>query len=243
MKKVLYKVLLALMVSSFVLPAAAKDINLENAKKNILKLYKNINPDNISPSPIPGLYQVAIPPRFFYISMDVRYVVNGNLIETASGKNISQSLRDQSVAAAIGSLDEDTMIIFGDKKLKHTVTVFTDVDCGYCRKLHNEIGKYNKLGIRVRYLAFPRAGIDSASYKKIEAVWCSEDKKKAMTKAKNGQSVISKPCNSPIKQHLSLVYLLGLNGTPAIVLEDGSIVPGYVPAARLIKMINNAKNK
>lgn len=241
MKTTIKKVFLVITACLMVTSVFAKNTELETARKNISKLYKNVNPENILPSPIPGLYQVAMPPRFFYISLDGRYLVSGNLVDTTSGKNISQGPRNQSIAAAIGSLNENSMIIFGEKSLKHTITVFTDIDCGYCRKLHHEIKKYNALGIRVRYLAYPRAGIDSPSFKKIEAVWCSKDRNKAMTRAKNGQYVKSEKCNSPIREHLALVYLLGLSGTPAIVLENGSIIPGYVPAARLIKMINKIK--
>lgn len=243
MKNIINKGFLVFTVLLFTTPVFAKNIELEKARKNIAKLYKDINPKNITPSPIPGLYQVAMPPRFFYISLDGRYLVSGDLIDTMSKQNISQTPRNKSVAAAINSISEDSMIIFGKKSLKHTITVFTDIDCSYCRKLHHEMDKYNELGIRVRYMAYPRAGIDSASFNKIEAVWCSKDKAKAMTRAKNRQYVKSVKCNSPVRQHLALVYLLGLSGTPAIILEDGSIIPGYVPASRLIRIINKSKKK
>ena len=138
-------------------------------------------------------------------------------------------------------MGEDSMIIFGKDTLKHTVTVFTDIDCGYCRKLHNEIKKYNKLGIRIRYMFYPRAGIGSDSFKKAEAVWCSKDRAKALTQAKNGIKVTSKKCDNLVAQHYAMGNLIGIRGTPALVLEDGSVVPGYIPAARLSAGLNQMK--
>ena len=234
-------VLVVVAVCLSVSPVYAEDKDLELAKKNIVKNFKGVNPQNIFPSPIPGLYEVAKPPRFFYVSADGRYVIDGDLIEISTKNNISQGPRNKSVAVAMNAMDEDSMIIFGDKSMKHTVTVFTDIDCGYCRKLHHEIKKYNELGIRIRYMAYPRAGIGSPSFKKIEDVWCSKDRKKAMTQAKNGQAVKSIKCKSPVTGHLSLVYMMELSGTPALVLENGQIVPGYIPAARLSEALNQMK--
>ena len=241
MKNVLNMVLAAVAIGLSVSPVYAEDKELELAKKNIVKNFKGVNPQNIFHSPIPGLYEVSSPPRFFYVSADGRYVLDGDLIEKSTKKNISKGPRNKSVAAAMNAMDEDSMIIFGDKSLKHTVTVFTDIDCVYCRKLHNEMKKYNDLGIRIRYMAYPRAGIGSPSFKKIEDVWCSKDRKKAMTRAKNGQPVKSIKCNSPVKTHLSLVYMMDINGTPALILENGQIVPGYIPAARLAEALNRMK--
>lgn len=241
MKNALSKVIVIISACLFISPVFAENADLETARKNISKIFKGVNPNNISTSPIPGLYQVAMPPRFYYVSADGQYLVDGDLIDQRTNQNVSQESRNKSVAAAINAIDEDSMIIFGDKSLKHTVTVFTDIDCGYCRKLHNEIKKYNEAGIRIRYLAFPRAGIDSPSFKKIEDVWCSKDKAKAMTQAKNGQTVKSVKCKSPVRQHLALVKMMGLNGTPALVLENGQVVPGYIPAARLIGGLNQMK--
>ena len=222
-------------------PVYAEDKDLELAKKNITENFKGINPQNIFRSPIPGLYEVSSPPRFFYVSADGRYVVDGDLIEKSTKKNISKGPRNISVAAAMNAMDEDSMIIFGDKSLKHTVTVFTDIDCVYCRKLHSEMKKYNELGIRIRYMAYPRAGIGSSSFKKIEDVWCSKDRKKAMTLAKSGKPVKSIKCKSPVTAHLSLVYMMDISGTPALILENGQIVPGYIPATRLSEALNQMK--
>lgn len=240
MKNALNKVLLVITACLFTAPLLAEETGLETARKNISQQVKGVNPANIFPSPVPGLYQVLMPPRFFYASADGRYIVDGDLIDVTTKENVSEAYRKKSVSAAIEAMGEDSMIIFGDKKLKHTVTVFTDIDCGYCRKLHNEVKKYNKHDVRVRYLAYPRAGIGSASFNKADAVWCSKDKNKAMTQAKNGGNVKAEKCDSPVAQHYALGNMIGIRGTPAIVLSDGTVVPGYIPAARLGEALNKS---
>ena len=234
MKKVISKVFVIIAACVMVSPVFAEASDLETARKNISKLFADINPENIMPSPISGLYQVSLPPRFYYVSADGRYVVDGSILDTTTKENITQTSRDKSVATAINAMGDDSMVVFGKKTLKHTVTVFTDIDCGYCRKLHNEVKKYNDLGIRVRYMAYPRAGVGSGAFKKAEAVWCSKDKAKALTNSKNGLAVKSEKCDNPVAQHYALGNMIGIRGTPAIILESGRIIPGYVPAPALI---------
>lgn len=235
------KVLVALSVYVFASPVFSADSNLEAARKNIAKQFPSVQSKNITKSPIPGLFQVEMPPRFFYASKNGHYIVDGDLIDMRTKENVSQNHRNSSVAAAINAMGENSMIIFGNDTLKHTITVFTDIDCGYCRKLHNEVKKYNKLGIRVRYMAYPRAGVGSGAFQKAEAVWCSKDRAKAMTQAKNGAAVKSEKCKNPVAAHYGLGNLIGIRGTPAIVLEEGTVVPGYIPASRLSAALNNTK--
>lgn len=241
MKNAINKVLVVITACLFITPVFAGNTDLETARKNISKQFNGVNPENIFPSPVSGLYQVAMPPRFFYASADGRYVVDGDLIDMTTKQNVSQVPRNKSVSAAITAMGEDSMIIFGKDSLKHTVTVFTDIDCGYCRKLHNEVKKYNDLGIRVRYMSYPRSGIGSGAFKQAEAVWCSKDKAKAMTQAKNGINVKSEKCENPVARHYALGNMIGIRGTPALVLEDGTVVPGYIPASRLSEALNKAK--
>lgn len=241
MKKVISKVLVVFTACLFISPIFAETTELETARKNISSQFKSVNPKNIFPSPIPGLYQVAMPPRFFYASLDGRYIVDGDLIDMNTKENVSQGPRNKSVSAAINAMGEDSMIIFGENTLKHTVTVFTDIDCSYCRKLHNEVKKYNELGIRIRYMAYPRAGIGSGAFNKAEAVWCSKDRTDAMTKSKSGVNVKADKCKNPVAKHYALGQMIGIRGTPALVLEDGTVVPGYIPAARLGKALDQAK--
>ena len=219
------------------IPAMA-EADIKQAHAAVQKMIPNIPLEAIQPSPLPGLYQVMIPPQMFYISADGRYVVDGDLIDLQSGVNVSTALRDKMRIASVNAQGEASMIIFGPKKPQHTVTVFTDIDCGYCRKLHNEMAKYTQAGIRVRYMAYPRAGVGSGSYQKAVSVWCSKDKQEAMNKAKQGQTLPAKDCDNPVAQQFELAQRIGLRGTPAIITEKGQVLPGYVPADRLKAMLD-----
>lgn len=238
MKNVTTKVLSIIAMTILSSTIFAAEVSLEKARENITKQFDGLNPENISKSPVSGMYQILMPPRIFYASADGRYIFNGDLIDMVDQVNVSQGVRNSSVASSVKDVGEDSMIVFGNSSLKHTVTVFTDIDCGYCRKLHDEIKKYNEAGIRVRYMAFPRAGIGSSAFKKAEAVWCSKDKAQAMTNSKNGLSVQAEKCKNPVAKHYALGESIGIRGTPAIILENGRIIPGYVPAKGLTAELN-----
>lgn len=197
--------------------------------------------ESITPSALPGLYEVLVPPKLFYMSADGRYILTGDLIDLQDKINLSAEKRSQARVSAVDKLGEDSMIVFAPKKVKHTITVFTDIDCGYCRKLHSEMASYNKLGIKVRYLAYPRAGIGSPSYDKAVAVWCADDRAKAITTAKNGGEVKGKACDNPVAKQFELGQELGVTGTPALLLENGQIYPGYAPADKLIAVLDQVK--
>lgn len=190
-------------------------------------------PDRIVPAPIPGLFEVTYGSQLFYVSEDGRYLVQGHVLDVAARKNLTELRQGELRKAAIDKIGEDNMVVFAAENPKHTVTVFTDIDCGYCRKLHSEIQETNALGITVRYLFFPRSGPNTESYYKAESVWCAKDRKAALTAAKNGKDPERKTCDNPVDEHMKLVREFGLEGTPAIVMEDGRIVPGYLPAKRL----------
>ena len=239
------KLFIVLLLSlSFALPASAVNTTLENARKQI-SAQLSVPTENISASPVANLFLVSIPPRLFYVSGDGKYVIDGDMINVAMNTNITQALRSKARLQAIDNLGEDSMIIFSPEKskVKHTITVFTDIDCGYCRKLHQAIGEYNDLGIRVRYLAYPRAGIGSGSYDKAVSVWCAKDRKAALTLAKSDQPVSSDKCDNPVAAHFKMGNMIGVRGTPALVLETGQLVPGYVPPARLAAILDQQAAK
>jgi len=221
---------------------AAQKAELSDADKTaateIAAKVPGVEAENIRPSSIPGLYEVTVAPQVLYISRDAKLVFYGDIVNRETGENLTTPIRDQARLAIVNSIDESSMIIFSPKKeTKHTITVFTDIDCGYCKKLHNEINTYTDLGIKVRYLAYPRAGINSPSYNKAVNVWCAKDKNKAITVAKQNQIVTSDKCEDPVKSHMLLGEKLGVNGTPNLILDDGRMVPGYVPAPRLFKIL------
>ena len=186
-----------------------------------------------------GMFEVVIDSgEIIYFSEDLSYGFEGNVIEMATGVNITETKRKGQRKNILASLDESELIVYEPKETDYTLTVFTDIDCGYCRKLHNQMAEYNALGIRIRYMAFPRTGLDSESFDKIEDVWCAEDRKQAMTMAKNGRQVNSKHCESPVAAQYKLGGKLGVNGTPALFMDSGELLPGYIPPKRLRQILD-----
>jgi len=184
------------------------------------------------------LYEALVDGEIVYFSKDGRYVFQGDIIDIKSRQNITENKRRGLKKEEIDSFNEADMIIFEAEKTKHTLTVFTDIDCGYCRKLHQQISEYNALGIKVRYMAFPRSGLDSESFDKAVSVWCADDRKQAMTDAKSGSSIKVNSCDNPIKDHFEAGRRLGITGTPALFLESGELLPGYIPPMRLIQILD-----
>lgn len=204
-------------------------------KAAIQKVLGDSTPTSIKASKIPGLYEVVVDAHVLYISADGRYVLQGEMLDTSNGENLTEPARKKAVNAALAKVSVKDMIVFSPEKKKHSMTVFTDIDCGYCRKLHGQMDQYLAKGIEVRYMLFPRAGKNSESYKKAVAVWCSDDRRDALTKSKKNVAIPMKTCANPIDMHMALAKDLGLRGTPLVVLDDGTIQPGYVPPATVEK--------
>jgi thiol:disulfide interchange protein DsbC len=195
--------------------------------------------DQVKPTPIPGLYEVVSGSEILYLTEDGQFVFQGDIIDLEAQNILTEVRRNDLRIAAVDAIEEKDMVVFAPaKKTQHTVTVFTDIDCGYCRKLHSEIADYTQNGIKVRYLMFPRAGLNSESYHKAVSVWCAEDRQEAMTRAKRGESVAPKKCPNPVREQAQLGRSLGVQGTPSIILENGQMIPGYVPAAQLAQMLD-----
>lgn len=219
--------------------ASAGDEIPESMLETIQKLVPGMKPDQISVSPVPGLYEVTFGPRVVYLTGDGRYMVRGDLVDLKNQRNLTEETRKAGRLETVNDLGESSMIVFAPETVKHTITVFTDVDCPYCAKLHLDVPELNKQGVKVRYLAFPRAGIQSPSYRKTVSVWCADDPQKAITEAKAGRDVAPKQCENPVQNHFETGQMLGVSGTPTIVFEDGTLIPGYIPAVRLVKMLDD----
>ena len=197
----------------------------------------NAEPDSISPSQVTGFYEVVYGIEVFYVSNDSRYLMHGNIVDLKTGENLAENKRAEGRLAILSKVDESEMIVFSPEKVKHTITVFTDIDCTYCRRLHREMEVLNEKGIEIRYMFFPRAGLQSKAYNKAVSVWCAKDRKQALTEAKAGKTLAKEQCDNPVKKHMAIVDQLGLTGTPALILSDGQIISGYVPADRLEQML------
>lgn len=222
-------------------PAAAKQPDLTKLQAAL----RGEKPDTINPAAIPGLYEVVIGGQVYYLSEDGHYIVQGDIIDLNSRDNLTENRRGELRDKALAALDEKDMVVFAPTgPVRHTVTVFTDIDCPYCRKMHSQISAYNKEGIKVRYLLFPREGIGSESYNKAVSVWCSSDRQDAFTKAKRGDKIESKTCDNPVRAQFELGQKLGVQGTPTIILESGDVLPGYVPPTQLSELLaKNDKDK
>lgn len=211
------------------------NVDLKQALEGVVP---GMKPDHVEHSPISGLYELTYGPHVVYVTGDGRYLLRGDLVDLKEGLNITEQKRQQARLSALNKVDRDSMIVFGPEKAKYSVTVFTDVECGYCRMLHKQMSDYNKQGIAIRYLAFPRAGIGSRAYNTMVSVWCADDPRQAMTDAKAGKSVTPKQCANPVREHYELGRAVGVTGTPTLILNNGQVLPGFVPPDRLVQMLN-----
>jgi len=188
--------------------------------------------NSVADSPIPGMVQVLTDKGLFFSANNGQYLIEGNVYDLKNkmllNDHILQAVRKEGVAKYL-----DSSIEFKAKNEKHVITVFTDTSCGYCRKLHNELQTYLDQGISVRYLAFPRGGLQGGTYQELQSIWCAKNPQQTMTAAKAGDSIEAKQCSNKVAEHYALGQSFGISGTPAIVLPDGSLIPGYQPAAAL----------
>ncbi len=201
-------------------------------------------PEQLRVSPISGIYELTRGAEIAYVTADGKYAITGDLYDLTANDDLTETRRREARQRLMAAVPESDMVIFGPKDPKYTVTVFTDVDCAYCRKLHSEIAEYNRLGVRVRYLLYPRTGPNTASWTKAEQVWCSANRNEALTRAKLGQELPAKPCpNNAVARSWALGRDFALDGTPAIVMADGELLPGYVPPDVLAKHLQDRPGK
>ena len=208
---------------------------VDKLKQALAKSMPNVKPDKISESPISGLYEVVVGSQVVYMSVDARYMIEGDLYNLVTKENVSEQAKSVIRLAAINKLGSDKMVVYKPETVKNIITVITDIDCPYCRRLHNEIPDYMKNNVEVRYIFMPLKG--TADMKKTVSVWCSDNQQQALDIAKSGGEVEEKTCDNPIQEHLKLARELGVRGTPAIVLDNGELLPGYVPVAKLVAQL------
>jgi thiol:disulfide interchange protein DsbC len=206
------------------------------------KKLSGIEISSVEPSPKEGFYQAFYNGQILYVSSDGLFLFSGTLLGLSEDEPVNHT--DAAVtaktnelspqrAAVISSIKEDEMVVFKAEKEEFAITVFTDVDCAYCRKLHKEVPQLNARGITVRYLAFPRAGLGSSAYDKLVSVWCSDDRMLAMNNAKLKRQFSPKTCTNPVASQYQLTREFGLSGTPALILPDGELIAGYMPFDKL----------
>jgi thiol:disulfide interchange protein DsbC len=188
----------------------------------------------LRPAPISGFTEAVVAGRVFYVSNDGRYIIDGAVIDMRERRNISDSAMDDIRVEGLKAIPASQRIVFAPRDPKYTVTVFTDIDCGYCRMLHQHVAEYNALGIAVEYLFFPRAGEGSESWAKAESVWCAKDPRQAMTDAKAGKALPAATCDNPVGAEFALGRDVGVNATPAVFAANGAQLGGYLEPQRLL---------
>lgn len=215
----------------------------ELTKAELATKLSGISVEDITDSPLPGIYQVAVGAQVAYVTKDGRYIIRGDIYDAETSANVSEETRANARVAMLNSVDPASMIVFkpaAGQPVKHKITIFTDVDCGYCRQFHREIDKVTALGIEVHYLFFPRTGPNTESWTKADEVWCAPDRNSALTRAKLGGEVPkAAACNTPVEEHWQLGRDVGVRGTPAIFSETGELVGGYLPPATLAKVLDD----
>ena len=215
---------------------------VEQVEEHLAKILEQGFPDidvsSVSSTPIENIYEVVIGTDVVYMTSDGRFIIRGDLIDMQEGENLSREVRSHARANLLKAVPENEYIEFASKNSKDIIYVFTDVDCGYCRKLHKDVPELNENAITVRYLAYPRGGLNSPTYKQMVNIWCAEDRPQALTDAKNGLPAIVKTkanCKSPVKGQYALGREMRMTGTPAIFLENGRSLPGYMPPSELLR--------
>lgn len=213
-------------------PAPAADPRIELAKK-----IPGTTPDELRASPIAGIWELVHGTDVAYVTADGKYAISGDLYDLAKNDNLTEVRRRDIRRKLLAGVPESDMVIFSPRDPKYTVTVFTDVDCAYCRKLHSQIAEYNRLGVRVRYMFYPRSGPNTDSWTKAEQVWCATNRNDALTRAKLGEELKSpKTCgNSPVARDYEMGQQFDIRGTPAIVMNNGEMLGGYLSPMQLVQ--------
>lgn len=245
------KVMLALLASGFALSGHAADsgraINASQAEKTVrqavMRLAPTVEIDSMQPSALPGFYRVIASGRLVYVSADGKYMLNGDLVDLTSKRNLSDAAWADFRKAELAKMPAAQRIVYAPAHPKYTVTVFTDVNCGYCRALHEQVAAFNKDGIAVEYLAWPREGVTTtagnltSTYKEMVSIWCASDRKAGFNAATDGHAPPPATCTNTVKEQFELGVRLGVDGTPTIIGPDGNVLGGYVAPDKLLKSL------
>jgi len=230
MRRILLPLLLAVAV-----PAMADDATARLAKQ------LRVDPKTITATGVAVLYRVTLGPQILYLTADGKYALRGDLIELGSGRDLSAEDRAAARVAYLAGIGEKDMIVFPVSHPRHVLTVLTDIDCAYCRQLAGDMPRLMAGGVELRYLAYPRSGVDSPSWNKAVAVWCAKDRRAAYRSAMQGVTVTAaSDCDqSAVLAGYGFATKLGMQGTPIIITEGGQLVAGYLPPEDLMKLLDN----
>ena len=236
------KILVSLLILGLIAPAMAMEQARLETLNQALEATLNAKPDSIKAVVPEQLYEASFGGQIFYITGDGGYLINGDLFDLRTRVNLTERSRGKGRLAVLADVSQQEMITYRAKgEEKHAITIFTDIDCGYCQRLHRGMDEMNELGITVRYMAFPRSAPGTESFNKSVSVWCAKDRNKAMTDAKLNNRVTSDNCDTnPVGRHQQIGQQIGVTGTPSIVLQDGTLIPGFMPPPQLLEALDEA---
>lgn len=232
--------LLSAVLLFIAVPATAEEVSaeLQKVRDTVSERFAEISSEEIFESPIDGWYTIRKGAIIAYISGDGRYLLQGDLIDLQDNSNLSERSRNEARVNMLSAVPNDQVIVFSPDEVEYSVAVFTDIDCTFCRRLHSQIDQYMEQGIEIRYFLYPRNGPTSPSWAKAENVWCANDRNEALTLAKLDKEYPTRTCDASIvSKHYLIGQDIGLRGTPAIVLHDGTLFSGYMPADKLKQAI------
>lgn len=227
--------LFTLLAASFTGFAHADDAAI---KQSLTKL--GVTSSDVQAAPVAGMKTVLTDNGVLYVTEDGKHIIQGPMYDVSGAQPVN--VTNQLLMKKLNALDKE-MIVYKAAQEKHVITVFTDITCGYCHKLHEQMSDYNALGITVRYLAFPRQGLQSQAEQDMKAIWCAKDRNKALDDAMNGKGVQPASCNVDIAKHYTLGVQMGVNGTPAMVLSNGMVLPGYQGPKELKAFLDEHKKQ
>jgi thiol:disulfide interchange protein DsbC len=232
--------LLAAFLLFVAVPVTAGEVSaeLQKVRDTVTERFVEIKPEEIFESPIPGWYTIRKGAIVAYISSDGRYLLQGDVIDLQLNSNLSELSRNEARVEMMAAVPDEQLIVFSPEHVEHSIAVFTDIDCTFCRRLHAQIDQYMDQGIEVRYFLYPRNGPKSPSWAKAENVWCANNRNEALTLAKLDKEYPTRTCDASIvSTHYAIGQDVGLTGTPAIVLDNGTLFSGYMPAPQLKEAI------
>jgi len=219
-------IVLTLMLS---LPLSAPAADYQAVRDRLSTLIDDGTEISIAESPLPGILQVRLGSDIVYVTDDGRYLMQGRVLDLDTRQDLTDRARSQIRREMVREIEHDDLISYGAEDSDFEIIVFTDVDCGYCRRLHQQVEEYNDAGIRISYAAFPRAGMGSETSRKMTSVWCADDQRAAMDLAKGGGTPEPMECDAPVAELYEMGQAVGVTGTPALVTPNGDLIPGYVP--------------
>ena len=232
------------LLAGFLAASVTGSAGAQPTREELAAKLKNVNAEDITESPLPGVYQIKAGSRIAYITDDGRYLFQGELYDLESSRNLTEETRSASRVDMLAAVPANEMMIFAPEsgESKHTITIFTDIDCGYCRQFHREIEQVNKLGIEVHYLFYPRTGPNTDSWAKAEKVWCigQAERNSALTNAKLGGELPDEQCaDNPVAEHWELGHQIGVTGTPSVIAANGEVIGGYIAPNMLLQRLES----